>query len=349
MSLVFVGCYTNQISPEIIGKGHGIASYQLNTSTFALTPNPLIKQRNPAYLCVSGDHQFLYAVEELAELQTPRVYAYKMAASGELTVINSRLLSGSFACHLHIVNSYLFVCCYGDGFTQIFPIDTDGSVLPEKQRLVHQGNGPNSERQASPHAHMALDVANDLIYIADLGIDRATAYQFDDNNMLVPSLQADLIASPGSGPRHLARHPTLEIVYLLCELSGEVFIYNVANSVAKLVNVVRTIKMDKISSDVSAAAIKISPNGRFLYASNRRYNLMSVFRVDEQGRLYFVKNIELVVQTPRDFSISPDGKVLVVAGQDSHSLALYSIDRNNGILTFIKTQKQLSPSNVLIL
>ena len=341
---VYIGSYTQKLSEEIVGRGKGIQCYAVNKNKREFKLLSTTFQRNPAYITLSENGEFLYATEELFADETPKVYAYKVDNQGGLTLINSQELKGSLACHLAIHNSCLLVANYGSGTVLIFPIDVSGALLPQSQEICHHGVGPNLSRQEGPHAHMICSVNSDLIYVCDLGIDVCKAYTPIASGKLEALPDWDLQVDPGSGPRHMEVHPGMSVVFVFCELTGNIYTFDTKADRPILLQQINSLPQSYHSTP-SGAAIRLHPNGKYLYVSNRGCDTISQFEITTSRRLNLIDIKWINDKTPRDFNIDAKGEVLIVGGMDSRTLSLYSLDKNNGKMTLEQTIDQVfSPS-----
>ena len=332
---LYIGSYTQDGSPAPNPVGQGIGCFGFDAETGELSINNYIPLRNPSYLTLSEDGKYLYAVEELLPALTPHVFAYKVGMQGELVPINSQQLDGGYACHLAVVKGSLVVANYMSGDCLVFPIQNDGSLAPCQQQIQHHGTSLNQQRQEGPHIHMAYPFDEDGLLLVDLGIDRVKAYQFNSSNRLwKENPELDLVLPGGTGPRHLVSDRRENYLYLLSELSGEVVVFRKSKNCFDLVQQVSIVPAD-YSGEFGGAAIRIHPNGQFLYASNRGADVIAVFEIIEgnKNRLSLVAFQACGGQTPRDFNIDPSGNWLLVANQDSNKLVVFKIDLKKGGLT----------------
>lgn len=344
---VFTGSYTQSLSEEIVGRGEGIQCYTIDENG-KIDLMGTVPQRNPAYVALSEDGEFLYAAEELFPADDPRVYAYKVGHQGGLTLINSQPLPGALACHLTVRNNCLVVASYGSGTTQVFPIDKLGALLPGVQQVKHQGKGPNLSRQEGPHAHMICAARHNLIYVVDLGIDQCKAYSFTASNVLEAVPGWDLEVGPGSGPRHMVAHPIMPWVSVLCELTGDVYTFDLTADRPSLLQKINSLP-PSYGDTPSGAAIRLHPNGKYLYVSNRGCDTITQFEFMADGKLNLIDIVWLSDKTPRDFNISANGEVLIVGGMDSHTLSLFDLDKNTGKMEYRQTLNEVfSPSCICI-
>ncbi len=279
---------------------------------------------NPSYLALSRDKKYLYCVletEEIDGLYGGAAASFRVNEDATLTFISKAYTGGTYPCHLTADkdNRFLYVANYGDGKLTIFPID--GGVIVNKPEIIqHKGSGPNKDRQEGPHIHCAVfDRREERLCVADLGIDKAVLYKAGKGTIVEGSI---FEVKPGAGPRHVVFSGNGRYAWLVCELTNEIYAYDAQNS--KCIGVYKTLPRD-FSGDSTCAAIKISQDGRFVCASNRGHDSISVFGVKEEtGELTLTGVYSTRGNTPRDFSFSPDGRFLLAANQNSDTIEVFS-------------------------
>src|SRR5256886_14169620 len=182
---------------------------------------------NPSFLAIHPNGRVLYAVNELEkykERATGAVSAFAIArVPGALTRLNEQPSEGGAPCYVSVDRSaqVVLVANYVGGSIALLPIQPNGALDPAAQLVQHTGTGPNAERQAAPHAHCILpDPSNRFALAADLGADRVFVYRLDGK--LVHVEGGDAVMRPGTGPRHIAFHPTLPLVFVANELDSTV-------------------------------------------------------------------------------------------------------------------------------
>lgn len=328
----YTGSYTQKGAPAVNPHGKGIGCFQFDSEKGTITNVNYTSLRNVSYLTVSSDSKYLYAVEELAETEYPKVYAYQIKKDGNLNLLNSQKLIGDYACHLSIVDGRLMVANYGTGNALSFPILKDGFLGSCEQIIQHKGVGPNKERQEAAHAHMVYPFDHNKVFVVDLGLDKATAYVHDASNQWIASKAEDISVDPGAGSRHMTMDKTQTYAYLLGELDGHIYVVKKEKDGFQRVQKISFVPRS-YHGDFGGAAIRIHPNGKYLYATCRGANTIAVFSINENtGILSLVHTISSFGTSPRDFNIDPSGKWLIVANQDSDSLVVFKIDSDNGML-----------------
>lgn len=347
MAIFYTGSYTQEGSPASNPTGEGIACFELNLKSGDVDLLHLTRQRNPSYMVISEDKKFLYAVEEMFENLNPEIYAYKIEEGGVLRLLGSQAIQGDYACHLAIIQDRLVLANYVSGNALSYPILEDGSLAPCHQEIKHEGTGPNEARQEAAHAHMIYPFDENKMYVVDLTLDVAKAYQFDpvsEHWKAMPEL--DIAIDPGSGARHMIMDPKEDFAFVLSELTGEIFVADLRSGKSEIVQKISYIPEDHEGA-VGGAAIRIHPNGQFLYASNRGSETLAVFKIEDKSKqLTLVAYQSTYGKTPRDFNIDPTGKWLIAANQDSNSLAVFEIDHQTGMLQLKSIVNAKTPVNI---
>ncbi|MGW5641809.1 lactonase family protein [Saccharopolyspora sp. NPDC003752] len=287
---------------------------------------------DPSFLAMAPDGATLFAVSELRE---GRVIAFEVRADGTLGEINSQPTLGAAPCHLsvHPSGKYLLTANYESGNLVVHPI-AEGGVLREPCHVVqHSGSGPNPQRQEGPHAHQVLsDPAGRHVLAVDLGTDSVYVYDFDVESGHL-ALKHEVPVRAGAGPRHLAFHPDGERAYVLNELASSIteFGYDPATGALEPG---RTLSMlpPGYGQPNLAAEVVVTPDGRFVLGSNRGHDSIAVFRADSSdGEFRLVDIRPAGVAEPRHMALSPDGRVLFVAGQRSNDVQAFGIAENGDL------------------
>ena len=288
---------------------------------------------NPSYLCVTPDRKFVYSVDENAEGSAANAFSFN-AGTGKFTLINRSFTQGQGPCFISATPKHVFTANYGGGSLSVFARNADGSLSELKQKIQHIGSSINSDRQAEPHVHQVLVTKNSKFVIANnLGTDKVTVYKYDPlavHEILIPC--DTLAVKKGSGPRHIAFSRNGKLAYLVQELDGTVSVLSLINGKLDLFQ--ETTLISNPNQKAWAADIHLSPDGRFLYATNRApANNITCFSVDKAGRLEFLSQVSTRGDGPRNFAISPDGKFLLVAHQFSNNIVIFQRDKKTGALT----------------
>lgn len=354
--VVFVGTYTE---PGYSGKGEGIYSYKLNLKTGSLEPlHKPVDVVNPSYIAIDPAKRHLYCVNELKDYDgkdSGAVSAFSIDPNSlTLKKLNAQASEGTDPCHIVIdrEGTHALVSNYSSGSVCVLPIERDGSLGQSSQLIEHSGSSVNPARQAGPHVHsVTFDPEERHALVCDLGLDRLMAYEYDGKGKKPLRLVECLALSmkPGSGPRHCAFHPSGKYLYLINELDSTIAAlrYQSEERGCAIFQTVPATSEAPEATDLSAA-IRVSPDGKFLYASNRGCDSIIAYRIDEAtGLLSFVSSESSGGRSPRDFFIDPTGAFLLAANQDSDSLAAFRIDPASGKLAKITAAEIPTPICVM--
>ena len=333
--LVYVGTYTS-------GGAEGIYVLKLDLGSGELTKVATVKDVvEPSYLTTDGRNRFLYAVNETNEFEgkpSGAVSAFSIEKDGSLKFINKVPSFGASPCHVIVSanDKFVLVANYMGGNLVVFPVRPDGGLGQYVELKQDHGSGPNKDRQEAAHAHSVyLDSKNKFALSADLGIDRVMIYKFDEaNGKLMPDAIPFYSAKPGAGPRHLAFHPDGKFVYIINELDCTITAAAYDAKIGALKEIQTTTTLPSgFSGENTCAEIAVSPNGKFLYGSNRGHDSIAVFKIDEStGMLTAVDRTPTQGKTPRNFGIDPSGNFLLAANQDSDTVVVFRIDTQTGKL-----------------
>lgn len=330
---LLVGTYD---SPE----SRGIHVFRFNSKTGAAVAVSDFKTPNPSFVAVSPDERFVYAVHELAPQsgKSGEVAAFTFnKQNGTLTQLNIQLSGGDHPCHVEVdkTGKWVFVSNYSSGSLSVLPVNNDGS-LGLATVIQHHGSGKHPQRQKGPHTHGAIiSPDNKQLFVTELGIDKVLLYSLDAaTGKLTPSAQAYSTSTPGSGPRLFTFHPNNRWAYVVEELSGHVSVYHYKKGNLETKQRVSTLP-EGDSSNPSSGDVHASPDGKFLYASNRgNANSIAIYRINQQnGKLKWVGYQEDMVNNPRNFSIDPSGKYLLCENQSSDEIVIFKRDEKTGLLS----------------
>lgn len=343
-TLMFVGTYTD-------GKpDKGIYVYELNSTNGALslvfnTENIV----NPSFLTVSPDGKFLYACTETKLSQHGNVSTFAINRSdGRLKFINKQSTNGENPVYVsvHKNNKFVVTGNYGEGNVTVLTKNEDGSLNPFVQSIQFSGTSINKERQEKPHIHSAnFSPKNDFLFLPDLGTDKIRVFKFDESQTkpLIEASELTINTEAGGGPRHMAFHPNQKFAYSIEEMSGNIIGFAYKNG--KLSKIQSIMANQKKADIYSSADIHISPDGKFLYASNRVENTISIFKIVRNGHLTLIGYESTFGETPRNFNLDPTGNFLIVANQSSNNIVVFRRNIKTGFLTKISDDtKVLHPS-----
>jgi 6-phosphogluconolactonase len=330
----YIGTSMNQTSPS-----QGMYRSTLNTETGQLSEPVLAgKAINPNFLDIHPEGTHLYAVGG-AGGQAGTVGAYAIdRATGSLRLLNEQTAGGTNPLHISIDRKAqnVLVANYSSGSVEVLPIQPDGSLNKPSAFIQHEGSSINPQRQAGPHAHCIFaSPDNQYVYCSDLGLDKVLIYRFDAaRGTLAPADPAYAAATPGSGPRHFTFHPNGRFVYVINEMEGSVTGYtcNASNGSLTPFQTISTFPPEYAGA-TSSAEIRVTPDGQFLYGSNRGNNSIAAFRIDPaKGTLTLVEFETAALSTPRNINVDPTGNFLLAANQNGNSVSVYRINRETGAL-----------------
>ena len=293
---------------------------------------------NPSYQTVSRDGKRVYSVgEDDGGTACANALTFD-AATGTLTLINSQPTQGAAPCHIALSpeEDYVVTANYNGSNISLFPLDGKGRLKPE-QTIGFEGSGPDKERQAIPHLHFVYFTPDNHYLLAnDLGTDRIHRFplntrQKGSNTPLVDRQRAsDIRLTPGSGPRHAVFSADGRFAYLITELSGEVMAFTYDGDSLSLMQTVQADTLDARGS----ADIHLSPDGRFLYASNRlKGDGLAIFRVNTEDGTLSKAGYQPTGIHPRNFVLTPNGQYLLVACRDTDEIQIFARDASTGLLT----------------
>lgn len=330
---MLVGTYT-------AGTSKGIYSFRFNEETGTSTALSAVEVENPSYLVPSADGKFVYAVSEFNNEQAAaNAFAFDKE-KGTFQLLNSQKTGGEDPCYIITNGQNVVTANYSGGSISVFPIAKDGSLLPASDVIKFEGSGADKERQEKSHLHCVRITPDGKYLLADnLGTDQIhkfiinpSANAENKESFLKEGSPAAFTVEAGSGPRHLTFAPNGNYAYLINELSGTViaFEYKDGN-----LEEIQTIAADTVGAKGSGD-IHISPDGKFLYASNRlKADGIAIFRINPDNGMLTKAGYQLTGIHPRNFIITPNGKYLLVACRDDNTIQVYERDADTGLLTDI--------------
>ena len=331
---LYTGGYTK--APD--GRGDGIGIYRFDAESGQIehveTVGGIV---NPSFLAVSPDGRFLYAANEGDGEGSVSAYA-RDPEGGALRELNRQSSQGGGPCHVSVDHSghYVLVANYGSGSIAALPIADDGSLLPATGSIQQEGSSVNPERQEGPHAHMiASSPDGRYVFATDLGADRIFAYRLDlGTGKLIPAGgDSGARSDPGSGPRHFAFAPDGRTVYVINELGCTLTAYAYDAESGRL-DPRQTLPTLPEGFDEwnLCAHVLVSPDGRFVYGSNRGHDSIAIWAVDgESGELTLVTRASSEGKIPRNFTLDPSGAWLLVANQESDTVVVMPRDAETGL------------------
>ena len=337
--MLLVGTYTSGES-----KSKGIYVLKFDPRNASITSHGVVGGvEDPSFLMFDQSRKFVYAVNETLEYNGKKsgsVSSFAVdAKNGSLTLLNKQPSMGAAPCHLTVSRNarFVLVANYFGGNVAVLPVNKDGSLVPAVDVEQHAGSGPNKDRQEAAHAHsVVLDPNGRFAFVNDLGVDRIFIYEFDPlTGSLNPNgNQSYYQTKPGAGPRHFKFLPSGKHAFVINELDMTIssLAYDAAKGTLRDVQTVSTVPAG-FSGENTCADIHLTPDGSFLYGSNRGHDSLVGFRIDRSsGRMELIGHTPTRGKTPRNFTIDPTGRYLLVANQRSDSIVVFEIEKRTGRL-----------------
>lgn len=291
---------------------------------------------NPSFLVPSPDGRQVYAVGETDHDYTANALSFD-ASTGTLSVLNRQSAGGASPCYITVSpdGRYVLTANYMGASITVFPRLEDGR-LGKGHVIPFYGKGPDKERQSQPHLHCVSFTPDGRFLLAnDLGLDCVHVFPVVSSDtaqargLLDEAAAFDVRLAPGSGPRHICFDAPGKHAYLLTELSGEIVVLGCQGNTFMQQQVVRA---DSAGGRASAD-IHLSPDGKYLYASNRlRADGVAIFKVSSSDGTLSEVGYQPTGLHPRNFAITPNGRYLLVACRDTNEIQVFSRDENTGLL-----------------
>ena len=348
--IVFVGSYNDDKNKE------GIYVYELDTRTGVLNKLSSVRNiLNPSYLALSPNGKYLYAC---SETQTPDAgsisgFSFDMK-SKSLSFINTQKSGGDNPAYvsLHKNGKWIVNANYSGGSVAVHSLAEDGSIKEDVQVIKYSDSSIIKERQDQSHIHSTVFSPDfRYLFLPDLGADKIRIYNFNElQNKPLQAAQVMFVKTvAGSGPRHFTFHPNGKFAYCIEELSGTIEVFQYANGKLDKIQRIAT-HTDQFKDNFGSADIHISPDGKFLYASNRGVeNNIAIFSIKNDGKLMNVGYQSTLGNHPRNFSLDPSGKFLLVANMKSGDIVVFKRNSKTGLLTKVGTEiKVENPSCIVI-
>jgi len=314
---------------------------------------------HPFFLAVSPARKHLYSIHapgQFGGTNPEQVAAYEIVGrTGKLKLLNRQSSLGTASCYLDVdhTGKSVLVANYSTGSVAAFPITEDGSLGEAESFIQHAGSSVDPARQKGPHAHsIVVSPDNRFAYAADLGLDQILSYRLDPATAgLTPNRQAFVRTPPGGGPRHLTFHPNAKHLYVINELENSITRYDLETDSGTLIErqTISTLPAD-FDGVSYCADLKITPDGRFLYGTNRGHDSIAAYRIGADGQLTLLAIEPSLGKGPQNLAITPDGKLLLCANMPGNNVAVFKINHETGELTPVGDPLSIpSPSCIMIL
>ena len=342
---IIVGTYTN--SDKCKSGGIHIFNFDENTYKYNLkfhTDNIV----NPSFISLSPDKNFLFSVNENGENSTVTSF-YMDEADGRLIKKDERKTQGEDPCFLISDDQNVITANYSGGSINVFKRYADGKLSDVFQNIKFEGVGVNPKRQEKSHIHQVqFSPDHQYVLATDLGLDQIYVFKYHKTGDLVLEKIGAYAAKKGSGPRHIEFDKTGKLIYLVQELSGDLSVLGFNEGHIELIQE-ETLLSRKVRFNFRAADIHLSNNERFVYVTNRDdADDITVFKRKKNGTVKKIQQTKTIGRNPRNFTISPNNKLVLIANQDTNRINIFTRDLKNGFLTATgKSIPVCSPVNVL--
>lgn len=302
--------------------GEQIYRYSFDTESLEFSLIEKIKAENASYAIKDGNK--ILTVSETGDASG----AYSFSIGSPTVMTADKRQTGADPCFIMKYDDKILTADYSGGSVTVFPL-AEGILGDSVQRLEFQGEGPIEGRQESSHLHQLKTIPQtDWILASDLGADKIRLLRFENNSLIH---KADIECPAGSGPRHMEFSKDNKILYCICELSGNVLAYSININDLPEFTLIQEIQADEVNAGGSAD-VHLHPSGQYLYTSHRLDNDgISIFKTLADGTLEKI-GYARTGRHPRNFMITPDGKLLLVACMNDHLVQVFAIE-DDGTLT----------------
>lgn len=336
---MYVGTYTGPDSK-------GIYAYRFDAATGQATPVGLVAETvNPSFLAIDPTQRFLYAANEISDYQGQKERGKKSGAisafaidrkSGKLALLNQVSSHGAGPCYVSLdqTGKHVLAANYAGGNLAVFPMLKDGRLGEASAVIEH--TGPSVDPSGPQPHQIDLSSDNRFAIASYLGLDQLLVFRFDSaKGTLAANDPPFAQLHPRARPRHFDFHPNYKFLYVLEEAASKVdgFSYDAASGTLRQIATISTLP-EGLNGDNTTAEIKMHPDGKFLYSSNRGHDSIAVFAIDPAtGMPRFLESVPTGGKKPRNFEIAPGGSYLLAANQNSNNIVIFKIDPQTGHLT----------------
>lgn len=321
VEMMFVGTYTDSGSK-------GVYSYRFDQETGEAVALDSLGMRNPSYLTVSRDRRLIYVVSETHDDQAS-LNIVRITRDGGMRLIDTAPTGGEDPCYVAVNDGLALTANYSGGSMSVFQLKQCGTLAELATKFLGATGGPDPARQQAPHVHCSCFTPDGRYVLAtDFSADRILSFRIDGQNVIANDVASHVTAD--SGPRHLTFSNDGRFAYLMSELSGKVTVF--AYHEGRL-ETLQEIVSDRVGAR-GGADIHLSPDGRFLYSSNRlKDEGIAIFAVDAQTGLLTSVGYQPTAAHPRQFNITPNGRFLLCCCRDSNKIQVFRRDPSTGLLT----------------
>ncbi len=347
------------ISSFAAGDNGAIEALSLDDSTGRLNRvHRTTGIEHPFFFVISPDQNFLYTIhaKSFGGSQPEEVAAYALEGrTGRLKLLNRQSTHGTASCYVEIdaTGKTVLVANYSTGSVASFPVQCDGSLGAAVSIIQHVGSSIDPVRQKGPNAHcIVFSPDNRFAFAADLGIDQVLSYRVNKSTAkLTPNAPPFAKAPAGAGPRHLTFHPEGKYVYVINELQNSVTMsdYDANSGVMHPRQTISTLPSG-FQGVSHCADLKITPNGKFLYGTNRGHDSIAAYRIEVDGALNLIEIVPSLGKGPQNLLITGDGALVLCANMPGNSVVVFKIDDQTGRLKAVGDPLEItSPSCIRLL
>lgn len=325
---MLVGTFTNGVS-------EGIYQLSFDAKGGLISQSLLAKTDNPSFLAFSPDKKSVYAVNESGENSAVTAYSFDKEKPS-LTFLNRISIGNAGPCFVTSTDKYVIVGNYGNGTISVLGIKSDGSLTDTVQTIVQKGKFFGRGLFGPSNVHQTLFSPNGkFLIVTNLGKDQVFTYAYNPNSKTEVLKQTDVAILPAhSGPRHAVFSKNGKYLYLLQELNAGITVFEVSE--AGKLNQIQETTINQPNKQNSGAEIALSPDEKYLYASNRGdVNKIFCFKVEKNGTISEKNAYSTEGIAPRNFAISPDGKFIFIGNQKTDNVVVYKRNKCNGDLKLI--------------
>ncbi|MFT6617782.1 MAG: 6-phosphogluconolactonase [Limisphaerales bacterium] len=347
--LVFVSSFAG-------GEKGTILAFRMNPKSGALKRAAQTADAEfPFFMALSPDQRVLYAIHtESFGKDINQVAAYSLKGrSGNLKLINRQPTHGKASCYLDVdaTGKTLLVANYLTGDIGSVPLKKNGSLGRMVSLFRHKGSGADPKRQKGPNAHcIVVSPDNRFAFAADLGIDKVMSYRLEPElGKLTRNKPSFTKVPPGSGPRHLTFHPDGKFVYLINELANTLSVFRYTAKTGTLTDIQNISTLPKAyEGRTHTADLKITPNGKFLFGTNRGHDSIASYRIGKDGKLKLIEITPSLGKGPQNLAVAPDGRHLFCANMPGNNLVTFRIGETGKLEAVGKPIEVTMPSCIMI-
>lgn len=342
-SYLLTGSYSSEQEP-------GIKLWKFEDGTGELTELMGVAGiERPSFIAVHPSGTSFVATSEVGNGELVSYWIHP--ASRKIVEINRQSSNGDHPAHVTIdeTGRWLLSVTYSGATVNVHPLHPDGAIGNLADSVRHEGSGPNRERQDAAHPHSIIQVpGKNLFLVSDLGTDTISTYNMDSSDGKL-TLQHKVRTEAGAGPRHLCFHPTKPFVYSLNELNSTLMVYRISQEGQLEFIQLLPLLPDSYKEPNTSAEIAVSSDGRFVFASNRGHDSIASFAIQDNGTLENLGLTGAGGEGPRHFAVIPGNNWVVVANENSHTLAVLKMGDLGGPCTVEQIVQTTAPVCVKVI